>query len=273
MKLPIYQVDAFTNTLFGGNPAAVCPLLQWLPDKLMQQLAAENNLSETAFFVKEGADYRIRWFTPSTEVKLCGHATLASAHIFFSELAENDRDQVSFQSASGLLLVKKLADDTLQLDFPANPPEKAGEIPQGLLEGLGIRGVPPVYLTTFDYMVQLASQEEILALQPDFKLLATVKARGVIVTARGNQSDFVSRCFYPQSGIDEDPVTGSAHTIMVPFWAKELHKTKMNAIQLSERGGRLSVELAGDRVLMSGKAVTYLKGEYAIPGEVQGTPL
>ena len=273
MKLPIYQVDAFTNALFGGNPAAVCPLVQWLPDKLMQQLAAENNLSETAFFVKEGADYRIRWFTPSTEVKLCGHATLASAHIYFSELAENDLDQVSFQSASGLLRVKKLADDNLQLDFPANPPEKAGEIPPGLLEGLGIRGVPPVYLTSFDYMVQLASQEEIQALQPDFKLLATVKARGVIVTAPGNQSDFVSRCFYPQSGIDEDPVTGSAHTIMVPFWAKALHKPKMNAIQLSARGGMLAVELAGDRVLMSGKAVTYLKGEYAIPGEAEGTIL
>ena len=262
MKLPIYKADAFTNKLFGGNPAAVCPLEEWLPDELMQQLAVENNLSETVFFVKEDDHYRIRWFTPGTEVKLCGHATLASAHIFYTELGYTN-DTILFNSLSGMLKVTRKEEGKYMLDFPSNPPQPVDEVPNGMFDGLGISPCP-VFKTSFDYMVVLPSQKDVEALSPDFKTLATVKARGVIATAKGDEADFVSRCFYPQSGIDEDPVTGSAHTIMVPYWAKELNKTSMKAIQLSKRKGYLDVELAGDRVLMSGNVVTYMKGEYFI---------
>ncbi len=262
MKLPVYKADAFTNKLFGGNPAAVCPLEEWLPDELMQQLAAENNLSETVFFVKEGDHYRIRWFTPGTEVKLCGHATLATAHIFYTELGYAN-DVILFNSLSGMLKVTLKEAGKYTLDFPASPPEAIDEIPAGIFDGLGIAACP-VFKTSFDYLVVMPSQKEVEALSPDFKILATVKARGVIATAKGDEADFVSRCFYPQSGIDEDPVTGSAHTIMVPYWAEQLNKTKMNAIQLSKRQGYLEVELNGDRVLMSGNVVTYLKGEYIV---------
>lgn len=262
MKLPVYKADAFTDKLFGGNPAAVCPLEEWLPDELMQQLAAENNLSETVFFVKEGEYYHIRWFTPGTEVKLCGHATLASAHIFYTELGYTN-DVLLFNSLSGILKVTRKEAGKYTLDFPANPPQRIDEIPAGMFEGLGIEACP-VYKTSFDYMVVLPSQKEVEILNPDFKTLATVKARGVIATAKGKEADFVSRCFYPQSGIDEDPVTGSAHTIMAPYWAGQLNKTMMKAVQLSKRKGFLDVELTGDRVLMSGNVVTYLKGEYIV---------
>ena len=259
MKLPVYIVDAFTDKLFGGNSAAVCPLEHWLDDQLMQSLAVENNLSETVFFVKNGDQYDIRWFTPATEVKLCGHATLASAHILFTELGYTD-DKIEFNSLSGLLKVVRTSDGKIQLDFPANRPEKTDEIPDGLFDGLGIKNAS-VY-KSFDYMIVLPTQADVEKLNPDFKTLAEVKARGVIVTARGNEADFISRCFYPQSGIDEDPVTGSAHTITIPFWAGQLGKTKLKAIQVSKRRGYLDCELVGDRVLMSGEAVTYLKGEY-----------
>lgn len=262
MRIPIYQADAFTDALFGGNPAAVCPLQEWLPDELLQQIAVENNLSETAYLLKEGNDYHIRWFTPGTEVKLCGHATLASAHIIFTILG-HEGDTIIFHSKSGPLKVSKLSNGKLRLDFPANAPEPATEIPAGIFEGLGIASVP-VFKTSFDYMVVLPSQKAVEDLQPDFKKLAQTPCRGVIATAAGDAADFVSRCFYPQSGIDEDPVTGSAHTIMVPYWAKQLNKTNMKAIQLSKRRGHLDCELAGDRVLMSGNAVTYLRGEIEI---------
>ncbi|MEP6748100.1 MAG: PhzF family phenazine biosynthesis protein [Bacteroidota bacterium] len=262
MKIPIYQADAFTDTLFGGNPAAVCPLQEWLPDELMQKIALENNLSETAYLVKENNDYRIRWFTPGTEVSLCGHATLASAHILFTILGHTG-DTIIFHSKSGPLKVSKLSNGKLMLDFPANAPEEMKDVPKGIFEGLGI-DAGPVFKTSFDYMVVLPSQKIIEGLNPDFKTLSQVPCRGVIATAKGDDVDFVSRCFYPQSGIDEDPVTGSAHTIMVPYWAKELNKTKMKAIQLSARRGYLDCELAGDRVLMSGNAVTYLKGEIEV---------
>ena len=262
MKLPVYIVDAFTDKLFGGNPAAICPLHEWLPDKLMQSLAAENNLSETAFVIEEDDHYRIRWFTPATEVKLCGHATLASAHIFYTEL-NHTKSEVWFESLSGLLKVARRDHDTYTLDFPANPPEETHEVPDGIFDGLGTDdGI--VFKTSFDYMVVLSNQQLIENLRPNFASLAKVKARGVVVTARGNEVDFVSRCFYPQSGINEDPVTGSAHTIMVPYWAGELKKTALRAIQLSKRRGYLECELKNDRVLMSGNAVTYLKGEYII---------
>jgi PhzF family phenazine biosynthesis protein len=262
MKIPIYQADAFTDRLFGGNPAAICPLEDWLTDEKMQQIATENNLSETAFLVKDNNDYHIRWFTPGVEVKLCGHATLASAHILFNYLGHGS-DTLIFHSKSGPLKVTKLADGKLMLDFPANKPERVTDIPIGIFEGLGIDDAP-VFKTSFDYMVVLPSQKIIEALNPDFKTLSQAPCRGVITTAMGDDADFVSRCFYPQSGIDEDPVTGSAHTIMIPYWAEQLSKTKMKAIQLSKRRGYLDCELAGDRVLMSGNAVMFLKGEIEI---------
>lgn len=262
MTIPIYQADAFTDKLFGGNPAAVCPLHEWLSDELMQKIAIENNLSETAYLVKDKSDYHIRWFTPGTEVKLCGHATLAAAHILFSILGHSG-NTITFHSKSGPLKVTKLSSGKLMLDFPSNPPEEIKDIPAGIFEGLGI-DTAPVFKTSFDYMVVLPSQKIIEALTPDFKVLAQAPCRGVITTAKGDDADFVSRCFYPQSGIDEDPVTGSAHTIMVPYWAKQLNKTNMKAIQLSKRRGYLDCELSGDRVLMSGNAVTYLKGEIEV---------
>lgn len=263
MKLPIYVVDAFTNNLFGGNPAAVCPLDAWLPDDLMQKLAAENNLAETVFFVKEGDRYRIRWFTPAVEVKLCGHATLASAHIFYTELGYT-KDEILFDSLSGVLRVTKKSEGVYTLDFPADHPQPLSEYPPEIFEGLKISKAE-VYKGAFDYMIVLSSQQEIEALQPDMKTIAKIKARGVIATAKGDEADFVSRCFFPQSGIDEDPVTGSAHTSTVPFWAKKFGKNNLKAIQLSKRRGYLDCELKGDRVLMSGNAVTYMKGEYNIP--------
>lgn len=262
MQLPIYIVDAFTDKLFGGNPAAICPLEKWLPNDVMQNLAFENNLSETAFFVKEDDNFQIRWFTPTTEVKLCGHATLASAHILFTELNYKEAE-ICFNSLSGILRVSRMADNKIQLNFPSNPPGEVTDIPDGLYEGLQIKDYP-VYKTSLDYMVLFPSQKEIKALQPDFQTLSKVKARGVIVTAKGEEADFVSRCFYPQSGVNEDPVTGSAHTITVPFWANKLNKTTLKAIQLSKRRGYIDCELKGDRVLMSGNAKTYMKGEFFI---------
>jgi PhzF family phenazine biosynthesis protein len=262
MKRPVYVVDAFTDKLFGGNPAAVCPLDQWLSDNLMQSLAAENNLAETAFFVRNNNHFDIRWFTPAIEVKLCGHATLASAHIMFTEL-EYTEDEIIFNSLSGILKVKRTEDGKIRLDFPANPPEPLDEIPYGMFEGLDIEDAE-VFKTSFDFMVVLPSQKDVEALSPDFKTLARVGGRGVITTATGDDADFVSRCFYPQSGINEDPVTGSAHTITVPYWAERLGKSKLRAIQLSKRRGYLDCELNGDRVLMSGTAVTYMKGDYYV---------
>jgi PhzF family phenazine biosynthesis protein len=262
MEYPIYIVDAFAEKLFSGNPAAVCPLEKWLPDNVMQSLAAENNLSETVFFVPENDGFNIRWFTPGTEVKLCGHATLASAHILFTEL-NYQKEQIIFYSKSGPLHVSRDKDGTIKLNFPSNPPELVHEIPEGMFEGLGITEAP-VYKTSFDYMVVLPNQAAIEDLNPTFSQLAKVKARGVICTAKGNDVDFVSRCFYPQSGINEDPVTGSAHTIMVPYWANKLQKTTLNAMQLSSRKGILQLELLGDRVTISGKAITYLKGHFLI---------
>lgn len=262
MKISIYQVDAFTNQLFKGNPAAVCLLQSWLPDELMQQLAAENNLSETAFVVPDGKNYHIRWFTPNIEVALCGHATLAAAHVYFNELGFNE-NTISFNSKSGMLSVEKGEDGWLTLNFPANTPIPVENVPTGLFDGLGISPAP-VYFKAFDYMVVLGTEYQVANLNPDFKTLALVPARGVIVTAPGKDTDFVSRCFYPQSGIDEDPVTGSAHTLSVPYWAAILNKNSLTAKQLSIRGGFLKCKLMEDRVLMSGQAVTYLKGTCSI---------
>ncbi len=256
MKMKIYIANAFSNRKFGGNPAAVIPLDEWLNDMLMQKIAAQNNLAETAYFVQQDEDYAIRWFTPTVEVDLCGHATLASAHVLFEHMNYMG-SQIVFHSKSGPLQVNRHG-DKISLNFPANAPEKISD--DGLIEkSLGIRPLA-VFKSRFDYMVLLGNQSDIETLKPDLVLVSKLPARGLIVTAKGNDSDFVSRCFYPQSGIDEDPVTGSAHTVMVPFWAKELDKNELTAVQLSSRKGYLDCKLANDRVLMSGQANTYLEG-------------
>ena len=258
MIIPIYQADAFTEKLFGGNPAAVCPLEEWLPDTTMQNIAMENNLAETAFIVKENDQYHIRWFTPAVEVALCGHATLAAAHIYMNQLGHNE-PQITFNSKSGLLKVIRQHDKKLTLDFPADRYNRVQSIPPAVTEGLKV-AVSELYKGSFDYMAVVADQKTVEELIPDFKTIATLPSRGIIVTATGDASDFVSRGFFPQSGIDEDPVTGLAHTLLVPYWSGQLHKQRMTAIQLSARRGYLECQLAGDRVLMSGYAVTYLQG-------------
>lgn len=260
MSLPIFQVDAFTSELFAGNPAAVVPLEEWLTDEQMQNIAAENNLSETAFFVKEGDGYRLRWFTPTVEVDLCGHATLASAHVLFEELGYSE-GEIIFKTKSGLLTVSK-KDNRLLMNFPGDHMDKA-EAPDVLFRALGIPKTFEVYKSD-DYMVVLDSEEEVAALKPDIKMLSEVEARGIIVTAPGNEVDFISRFFAPQSGVDEDPVTGSAHTKSTPYWSKKLGKEELKARQISKRGGDLICKMKGDRVEISGSAITYLKGEITV---------
>lgn len=260
MKLQIYQADAFAAGLFKGNPAAVVPLTKWLNDETMQQIAMENNLSETAFFIPEGNHFHIRWFTPKAEVKLCGHATLATAHILFNEL-DFQGEQIEFNSKSGILTVKKIG-DKLQLDFPADFAHEVDPVPV-FAEAFGIRPSTTLKGRT-DYLLLFDSEEIILNMKPNFHLLSQTDARGIMVTAKGNEVDFVSRFFAPGVGIDEDPVTGSAHTTLIPFWANRLNKTEMTALQLSARGGELWCTLSGDRVLIAGKAVTYLRGEIEV---------
>jgi len=257
MKIPMYQVDAFATKLFEGNPAAVVPLKDWLPEEQMQQIAAENNLSETAFFVKEGEGYHLRWFTPLVEVDLCGHATLASAHVLFNELGYEGK-LIRFQTRSGELTVGR-EDGRLRMDFPADDMPKA-QAPDDLFKALGIQKTKEVYKSD-DYMVVLDTEAEVAALEPDLRLLKSVEARGVIVTAPGEQVDFVSRFFAPQSGVDEDPVTGSAHTKSTPYWSRRLEKKELEARQISQRGGSLSCRMNGDRVEIIGSALTFLKGE------------
>jgi PhzF family phenazine biosynthesis protein len=263
MKIPLYQVDAFTGQLFGGNPAAVCPLEQWPDQQTMQNIAAENNLSETAFFVKKGDGFELRWFTPTIEVDLCGHATLASAHVIFNYL-DFKGEVIKFHSQSGELKVTRTG-DLLTLDFPTTKPEPI-EIPCQLTEALNATA-SAVYRSR-DLLALFEKEEDIVSMRPNFglllDLLASQDCLGMIVTAPGDQSDFVSRFFAPPAGIDEDPVTGSAHTTLTPFWAERLDKKSLHAYQLSKRKGELFCELAGDRVLISGKAVTYLKGEIEV---------
>ena len=259
--LKVYIVNAFTKDEFGGNPAAVVPLQKWLPDNLMQQMAAQHNLAETAFIVRDGSQFSIRWFTPTVEVDLCGHATLASAHIFFSSLHYADQ-KILFNSKSGPLSAIKQGDGSICLDFPVNPPTPTSMLPE-IEKGLNIRPTE-IYSSTFDYMAVFDSQQEIEKLTPDFKMLARVETRGLLATAPGNDADFVARCFFPQSGIDEDPVTGSAYTVLAPYWSKRLGKKKMSAIQLSLRKGHVNCEWTGSRVLISGFAKTYLQGEISI---------
>jgi PhzF family phenazine biosynthesis protein len=260
MITPFYQVDAFTDRLFGGNPAGIFPLDKWLTDETMQKIAMENNLSETAFFVKKDGGFHIRWFTPKVEVNLCGHATLASAHVIFQDPGFSG-DVISFESRSGLLNVTREG-DLLILDFPANKPQRTA-LPNDFVQSLNITPVQ-CFRGKEDYLLLYKSQQEIEALIPDFRRLEKIDARAVIVTSPGEKVDFVSRFFAPRVGVDEDPVTGSAHTVLIPFWAEKLGKTEMKALQLSRRGGTLFCRLRGDRVDIGGRAVTYLKGEISL---------
>jgi PhzF family phenazine biosynthesis protein len=257
MKLKLYQIDAFAEKLFMGNPAGECPLDKWLPDELMQKIAMENNLSETGFFVKEGDVYHIRWFTPAVEVDLCGHATLAAAHVIF-EYLNYKQNTIHFKSRSGDLFVRK-ENEYLVLNFPADKITKV-EIPATLIEGLGIAPVES-YKGISDYLLVYKNQEEVEKINPDFKVLSQTGTRGFIVTARGNECDFVSRFFAPGVGVGEDPVTGSAHTTLTPYWKKVLGKNEMTAMQLSKRKGHLNCKYLGERVEIAGKAKTYLIGE------------
>jgi PhzF family phenazine biosynthesis protein len=253
----IYHVDAFTSKLFGGNPAAVCPLDKWLPDDVMQRLAAENNLSETAFFVKESEGFHLRWFTPEYEIDLCGHATLATAYVIFNQLNHNS-DEIKFSSKSGILEVSRKG-NLIELNFPSRMPEPC-HAPDALLKGINL---PPLkVLKSRDYFLVYEDESLIPQIIPDFNYLNQLDVVGVIVTAPSKEVDFVSRFFVPNSVIGEDPVTGSAHCNLIPYWAKELNKTTLTAKQLSAREGQLFCENKGERVTMAGEAVLYSKGEF-----------
>jgi predicted PhzF superfamily epimerase YddE/YHI9 len=262
MRIPMYQVDAFADRLFAGNPAAVCPLEAWLPDETMQAIGAENNLSETAFLVPEGEGYRLRWFTPKVEVDLCGHATLASASVVFTHL-RRDWDRVVFHTLSGRLEVARDG-DLLVLDFPARPPRLC-DVPDELVTALVTE--PDAVLLAHEYMAVYPDEQTVRSLVPDMPRLAAVTREfGVIVTAPGEDCDFVSRFFAPAVGISEDPVTGSAHCALTPYWAERLGKRKLHARQVSARGGELWCEDRGDRVAIAGRAVPYLEGTIEVAG-------
>lgn len=260
-EIPLYVYDSFTDRLFAGNPAAVCPLETWLDDGTMLSIAAENNLSETAFFVAENGGYRLRWFTPAIEVDLCGHATLATAHYLLNE-AGSDSERVRFETRSGPLVVAKTG-ELLTMDFPARPLEPVarekevgaalGEAPEAVFKSL------KNYLAVFD------SERRVRDLSPDISAVKALGVHGVIVTAPGNKVDFVSRYFAPGAGIAEDPVTGSAHCTLTPYWVERLDKNPLEAEQVSRRGGRLKCELKGDRVNISGRAVLYARGTIRLP--------
>ncbi len=260
MTLPLYQVDAFTSEVFRGNPAAVCPLETWLDDKLMQKIAMENNLSETVFFVKEKEDFHIRWFTPKSEVAMCGHATLAAAHIIFTELGYHD-STILFASKSGQLEVVR-EQRGYRMDFPAQKIEEC-DIPSPLLNAFST--LPIACYKAMDYLLVFEDEKDILEANPIMIELEKLDLRGVIITAKSKKYDFVTRFFAPKLGVDEDPVTGSAFTQLAPYWAEKLGKNKLYAKQLSTREGELFCMLQSDRVLMSGKAVTYLKGSIILP--------
>ena len=260
MKLTLYQIDAFANKVFGGNPAAVIPLEQWLDVPLMQQIALENNLSETVFFVPAAngiADFEIRWFTPEVEINLCGHATLASAYVLYNILGY-EKPGIRFSSMSGILQVSR-EEDLICLDFPSWKPERLDIYPSELSAIIGHAEIVGVYKYR-DMLVELVNEEAVKNCDPDFSLMKKHVDK-MIITAPGKKVDFVSRFFAPGAGIDEDPVTGSAHSQLIPFWSEKLGKNEMHALQLSKRGGELWCEQRGDRVLMKGKGVFYMKGE------------
>lgn len=260
MTIPLFQVDAFTNRVFSGNPAAVCLLEEWLDDRTLQRIAAENNLSETAFLVKRRERYEIRWMTPSVEVDLCGHATLASAFVIFNYLDPGVGTAYFDTRRAGQLAVRS-EEGRLALDFPARPPEPC-QPHERLVDALGTQ--PLQVLASRDYLVVYRSEDQIHTLQPDMNLLALLDRFAVIVTAPGHDSDFVSRFFAPAQGIPEDPVTGSAHCTLVPYWSRRLHKKRLRALQVSPRGGELWCEDLDGRVKIAGQAVLYMQGEITL---------
>jgi predicted PhzF superfamily epimerase YddE/YHI9 len=255
MLIPYFQVDAFASRVFTGNPAGVCLLADWLPDDDLQAIAAENNLAETAFVVQRAGRYDLRWYTPAMEVDLCGHATLAPAHVLFEHLGYRG-DVIRFDTRSGELTVTKLG-DVLTLDFPARPAAPCAAPPQ-LVAGLGRR--PQFTGRARDYLAVFATEQEVAELKPDMAALAQLDSLGIIATAPGTKSDFVSRFFAPQAGIPEDPVTGSAHSTLIPYWSERLAKQQLQARQISARGGELFCEARGTRVGIGGRAVTYSTG-------------
>jgi PhzF family phenazine biosynthesis protein len=262
MKLKIYQVDAFASKVFEGNPAAVCPLDEWLEDDILQKIAEENNLSETAFFVFAENDIQLRWFTPAEEVDLCGHATLACAHVLYKHLGYN-KAQINFQTKSGTLIVTQ-TNSGYSMDFPAAELiELSTNIPLNLLDGLG-DVQPEKVMSAFDYVIVLSSEEEVKSLSPDLAKWLDIDLRGVVVTAQGSDVDFVSRCFFPKLRVNEDPITGSAHCELTPYWAAKLNKNKLTARQLSTRSGLVLCELDNDRVILTGNAIDYMSGEITI---------
>jgi len=265
MPLPLFHLNAFTAKPFTGNPAAVCPLAGWLDDERLRAVAAESNLSETAFFVPRGDDYELRWFTPRCEVKLCGHATLASAWVILRKL-EPERDSIRFETRfSGALTVCR-EDSLLAMDFPALPPWKCVNPPAALIEGLGNGGQAPSEMMQIEdnFFVVYEREQEVKAMRPNLRLPEKLHPAGVAITARGDNSDFVSRYFAPSYGIPEDPVTGSTHCSLAPYWAQRLCKTTLHARQVSERGGEVWCEVKNDRVLLKGNAVLTLRGELLI---------
>lgn len=259
MEFKLFQVDAFAERVFEGNPAAVVPLPEWPDDDLLRAIANENNLSETAFFVARGDGYQLRWFTPEAEVDLCGHATLASAHVLFEHLGFSG-EEIVFESRSGPLRVRR-SDMGLELDFPAGRSREIG-IPAGMCEALGVK--PRQAFEGDDCMAIFGCEDDIRALSPDFRALLRMPGRGVIATAPGDEVDFVSRCFFPKLRVDEDPVTGSAHCQMAPFWAERLDKNVLVARQVSARGGTVRCRVAGERVMLGGRAVDYLAGTISV---------
>ena len=257
MEITIYQVDAFSDKAFGGNPAAVCVLDKWISDELMQNIAAEINLSETAFFVLEGETYKLRWFTPRAEVRMCGHATLAAGHVIITEI-DPSLEEVAFDTASGVLTVTKLPEkDNYKLSLPAD--EVLAVFYEDGLDKLNV-DYDSVFQGKDDYLMILKNETEVKRAKPDLKKVAKLDLRGLIITAKGDNCDFVSRCFYPALGIDEDPVTGSAHTLLMPYWSRRLNKNDLKAIQLSERQGHLTCQLKSERVNISAPAKTIIKG-------------
>ena len=256
MRIPFYRVNAFTSKPFGGNPAGVCPLEDWPTDVLLQNIAAENNLSETAFFTKTDGIFRLRWFTPAMEVDLCGHATLATAFVLFSEMRYG-HDEVIFETRSGRLAATRRG-DKVELNFPTRP-AGAWDAPDALVQALKCK--PRQILRSRDCLALFETEAEVASLAPDMELLHTLDCLGVIATAPGRDADFVSRFFAPRAGIPEDPVTGSSHCTLIPFWAERLGKRELFAKQISKRGGELFCRDAGERVFIAGRAVVYCRGE------------
>lgn len=264
MKLKQYQVDAFASKVFKGNPAAVCPLRQWLSDELMQSIAAENNLSETAFFVPSARGFHLRWFTPTLEIELCGHATLAAAHVLFEHLGYV-QTSILFETLSGDLIVQKKG-DLLLMDFPAITSQSM-PIPSALVEALGVQ--PREVRIADIYIAVLDNEAQVLAIKPDMEKINQLELRAVVVTAKGDHVDFVSRYFAPRVGIPEDPVTGSAHCKLMPYWAEQFGRNRLSARQISARGGDVQCELVGDRVILAGNAVTFMEANIFTSEQMQ----